>query len=255
MAIAFPEPQPVDHITAVAKRGTAPGELWYPHGVAIDPATNHIYVAERSIIIGYYFARVSIFSVSGEYLNSYTHEQMKKIYGIAIHRNNLYVTDTRENAVFHLKIEADLRLVGRVGSRGSGIGQFDEPLQLSISTNGDVYIADRNNHRILILDCSLLPIRQVKHSSMHRPCDIKLTAEEMYVLCSHDSPCVHIFNCTGLKIRSLITCGYAKGMQVTQSFFFCLDDKKDLIISDCFNHQIRIFSNEGALLHTIGEQG
>ena len=197
MALAFPDSQPVDHLTAVAKRGQAPGELWCPIGVAIDPATNYIYVTEG----GFNFPRVSIFSEFGEFLNRYTHEYMKALWGIAIHGNNLYVTDDMVHAVFHLKIEADLRLVARLGSIGSGIGQFDEPSQLSISANGDVYIADTNNNRIQILDSSLHPIREVTHPSIHRPYDLKLTTE-MYVLCPGDSPCVHVFTHTGHKLRS-----------------------------------------------------
>ena len=252
MAVAFPDPQRVDHLAAVAKKGTAADELWDPHGVAIEQATNNIFVAEG----GYNFARVSVFSKSGEYLNSFTHECMKALWGIAIHGNNLYVTDWKVHAVFHLRIhsiEADFRLVARLGSRGSGIGQFDEPRQLSISTNGDLYIADRDNNRIQIVDGSLHPIREVTHPSLHRPYDVKLATEEVYVLSSDDSPCVHVFNHTGHKIHSLTTCG--GGMQVSRSFFFCLDTKKNIFISDWGSHQFKIFSNEGTLFHTIGEYG
>ena len=99
MAVALQDPQPLDHLTAVAKRGKAPGKLCYPSGVAIDPATKHIYVAEGSWAPN--FARVSIFSESGEFLNSYTHEHMKALYVIAIFRNNLYVTAWEVHAVFH----------------------------------------------------------------------------------------------------------------------------------------------------------
>ena len=251
MAAVFPDPQPVDHLTAVAKRGKAPGELWYPRGVAIDPATNHMYVTEGGWAPN--FARLSLFSESGEYLYSYTNEHMESLWGIAIYQGNLYVTDWKLHAVFHLKIEADLRLVARIGSRGSGIGQFYHPRQLSISTNGDVYIADRNNDRIQILDSSLHPISEVTHKSMHRPYDVQLSIEEMYVITPEDSPCLHVFNHTGHKIRSLITCG--GGMQVNRPLFFCLDIKKNLIISDWGSHQIKIFSNEGVLLHTIGRSG
>ena len=88
---------------------------------------------------------------------------------------------------------------------------------------------------------------------MHGPFDVKLTTEEMYVLCSEDSPCVHVFNHTGNKMRSLITRG--RGVQVARSFFFYLDSKKNVIISDWSSHQIKIFSNEGALLQTLGERG
>ena len=116
-----PRYQQMSHAVAVAKRGKAPGELCFPESVAIDPTTNHIYVAEGDLPN---FARVSIFSETGEYLNSYTHEHMKSLYGIAIHGNNLYVTDWGVHAVFHIKIESDFRLVARLGSRGSDIGQF-----------------------------------------------------------------------------------------------------------------------------------
>src|SRR6185436_7667186 len=34
------------------------------------------------------------------------------------------------------------------GSYGSGDGQFDNPQQLTIDTAGNVYVADKNNHRI-----------------------------------------------------------------------------------------------------------
>ena len=70
------------------KKGRNPGELSSPRGVAIDKNSNHIYVAES------YPARVSIFSESGEFLNVFTHEHMKCPFGIAIHRNNVYVSDT-----------------------------------------------------------------------------------------------------------------------------------------------------------------
>ena len=238
-----------DHLTAVAKRDISPGELCSPNCVAIDPATNYIYIAEG----GYsYFARVCIFSLSGEFLNSYTHEDMTSLYGIAICGNNLYLTDWRIHAVFHLKIEANLRLVARLGSRGSGIGQFDYPHQLSTSTVGDVYIADTNNNRIQILDSSLHPIREISHPSMHRPCDVKLTAEEIYVLSSVDSSCVHVFAHTGHKLRSLIT---RRMRQAIESSFFCLDIRTNLIIYDRSAEQIIIFSNKGVLLHTFGEHG
>ena len=37
-------------------------------------------------------------------------------HGIAIHRDNLYVTDTKAHAVFKFKIEAGIRLVDKLGT-------------------------------------------------------------------------------------------------------------------------------------------
>ena len=180
---------------------------------------------------------------------------MKALCGIAICGNDVYVTDTIAHTVFLLRIGTELRLIDRVGSEGSGMGQFRWPCQLSVSDNGDIFVADSNNHRIQILDSRLCPIREVMDPSMHYPRDVQLTTDEIYVLSLTDSPCIHVFSHSGHKTRSLITHGYGKGMQVTKPFFFRLDLNKCLVISDFEADQIRIFSNEGDLLHTIGKKG
>ena len=234
-------------IVAVGKKGRTPGELYNPWGVAIDENTNLIYIAE-----GEGSCRVSIFSETGEFINTFTHQDMRQPWGIAIHRDNLYVTDDGVHAVFQFKIEVDMRLVAKLGSEGSGIGQFNCPRGLTVSTNGDVFVADHNNNRFQILDDSLHFQREITHQTMERPCDVKLTPDEVYVLCGV-SPCILVFSHAGEKIRQLITWGM--GLQIGLADFFCLDRKQNLLISDWLNHEVRIFSKEGTHLHTIGEEG
>ena len=243
-----PRYQEMRPIVAVGKEGQAPGELWYPWGVAIDENTNLIYVAE-----GFGSCRVSIFSETGEFINTFTHQDMRLPRGIAIHRDNLYVTDIGVHAVFQFKIEVDMRLVAKLGSQGSGMGQFNSPRGLTVSTNGDVFVADCNNHRIQILDDSLHFQREITHQTMKYPWDVKLTPDEVYVLCPV-SPCILVFSHAGEIIRQLITWG-GMGMQIGEAFFFCLDRKQNLLICDWWNHEVRIFSKEGTHLHTIGERG
>ena len=91
-----------DHVIVCSEEGLAPGELWSPRGVAIDTATNHIYVAEGD---GTCVTRVSIFSENGYHLSRYMHELIKSLWGIAVHENHVYVTDDRVHAVFRFKIE------------------------------------------------------------------------------------------------------------------------------------------------------
>ena len=245
-APVVPRYEEMRSIVAVGKIGQAPGELWNPRGVAIDENSNLIYVAEWLDS-----CRVSIFSETGEFLNTFTHQDMREPWGIAIHRDNLYVTDIGVHAVFQFKIEADMRLVAKLGSEGSGMGQFNSPHGLTVSTNGYVFVADYNNHRIQVLD-SLHFQRFITHQTMEYPCDVKLTPDEVYVLC-RDSPCILVFSHAGEKIRSLIT--YGTGMQIGLARFLCLDSKQNLLISDWRNNQVRIFSKEGTHLHTIGQPG
>ena len=88
---------------------------------------------------------------------------------------------------------------------------------------------------------------------MKRPRDIKLTPDEVFVLCEL-SPSILVFSHAGEKIRSLITQG-GGGMQIGPADFFCLDKQQNFLISDYGNEQVRIFSKEGTHLHSIGQPG
>ena len=239
-----PRYQEMRPIVAVGKRGQAPGELWDPKGVAIDESTNLMYVAE-----GLDSCRVSIFSETGEFINTFSHQDMRKPYGIAIHRDNLYVTDTGVHAVFQFKIEVDMRLVAKLGSEGSGIGQFNCPFGLTVSTNGDVFVADCGNNRIQILDDSLHFQREITHQTMEHPYDVKLTPDEVLVLC--DSSYILVLTYTGNMIRSFDT------QSVYSNFLtpsFCLDAEQNIIIRDWYTNNIKILTKGGTDLHNIQQQ-
>ena len=233
-------------VVAVGKGGKAAGELLNPQGVAIDENTGYIYVAEGT-------GRVSVSSETGKFLNIFSHKGMHSPCGIALHRDNIYVTNTFSHVVFHFKMEQQIRHVATFGSgKGSSDEQLDFPSGLTVSTDGDVFVVDFFNHRIKILDQSLRFKRHVTHQSMKYPQDVKLTRDEMYVLCD-SSPCVLVLSHAGEMTRSLVTRG--DGMQVDHAFFFCLDAEQNLLISDNRAHDVKIFSKDGTHLHTVGQEG
>ena len=234
-------------VVAVGKKGRAPGELYDPQGVAIDENTRDIYVTEG------FGSRVSVFSKTGDFLNTFSHQGMNRPWGIALHRDNIYVTTWISDLVFHFKMQQQIRHVATFGSgKGSSDEQLNNPRGLTVSTDGDVFVADCNNHRIKILDQSLRFKRHVTHQSMKNPLDVKLTRYEMYVLCD-SSPCVRVLSLAGEMTRSLVTRG--DGMQVYSARFFCLDPKQNLLISDYGAHDVKIFSEDTTYLHTVGQEG
>ena len=149
---------------AFGKEGKAPGELYCPNGVAIDENTGSIYVVE-----GIGSTRVSVFSETGEFLTTFTHRDMRYPHGIALHRDNIYVTDSWTHAVFHFKMKQQVRHVATFGrgedNHRSSDKQLHHPHGLTVSTDGDVFVADYDNHRIKILD-------PVTHQSMKYPRDV-----------------------------------------------------------------------------------
>ena len=245
--VTVPDYQAMRPVVAVGRKGKAPGVLYYSHAVAID-SNDQIFVTEAEFSL----TRISVFSERGEFLTCFSHQDMRFLWGIAIHGDNLYVTDAEVHSIFHFKIETNFPLVAKRGTEGRIVGKFNSPRNLTISNNGDVYVADYNNNRVQILNSSILHPRTLTPQRIESPLDIKLTADEVYVLCD-DNPCVHVFSHAGERLRSLISRGVQ--MQVTCSLFFCLDSAENIIMSDYLSHRIKIFTKERNLLTTIGEEG
>ena len=111
------------------KKGGAPGELYYPFGVAINEATNQIFVANYSN------GRIEIFSETGEYLNQLG--ELDSPYGIAIHENILFVSSIWSETISKYSL-TDFSLVKHIGGWGSNNGEFNFPRQLTTDPNGHV---------------------------------------------------------------------------------------------------------------------
>ena len=122
-----------------------------------------------------------------------------------------------------------------------------------MSQNRQIYVTDEFNNRIHIFDENLVFKQLFHHPTMFRPVDVKFSTNQMFVLSMIDNPCIHIFTLSGEKSHWLISRGYKR--QVRAGLFFCLDARNNIIISDYSAHNIKVFSPEGELLHTIRGEG
>ena len=259
--IAHPAVDPVEHhitqyvphyatchtpVVVTGKQGRAPGELYWPRGVAIHEETHQIFIANCDN------DRVEIFSETGEFLYHLGVGQLSRPYGIAIHGDSVYVSCWGDHTVSKFSL-AELCRVKWIGGEGSSNGQFYYPRQLTTDPVGHVFIADTCNHRICIHDPDLDHLRNITHQSMSRPSDVKVSRDRLYVLCPRNNPCLLVLTLEGDKLHSLITCG--DGMNVLSPLFFCLDPFNNFVLSDSKSHSIRVFSPEVNLLHTIGREG
>ena len=233
-------------IIASGNEGRAPGELWYPHGVAIHDETHLVFVAN------YLNDRVEMFSETGEFVSQLGVGQLSHPYGIATHGDTLYVSCVSDDTVSKFSL-SEMCHVKSIGGEGSNNAKFNSPTQLTTDPIGRVFIADNFNYRICVHDPDLNHLRSITHESMSLPSDVKVSRERLYVLCHDDSCSILVLTLEGDKLHSLITRG--KGMDVLDPWFFCLDPLNNIIISDCDSHSIRVFTPEGNLLHTIGREG
>ena len=232
---------------SVAEQGTAEGELFWPRHVAFDENSQRIYVTNTPMFVG---GNISVFSVTGEYIDRVCEGQVCSPSAIAISGDNVFVSDTALSCVFKFKFPAFIS-VSKVGERGTGVREFQFPHSLTVA-DGYVYVADCDNNRITVMSTGLQHSKHITHQTMTRPRDVKVYNNQLYVLSYIDSPCLHVFSLIGEKIRSLITrheYGYA---QVRRCTSFCLDKKLRILMADYGADNIKVFSQKGALLHILG---
>ena len=136
---------------------------------------------------------------------------------------------------------------------GSRKEQFNLPQNLTLSPDKRIYVADCDNDRLQILDCNLDFKGSFRHPSIINPVDIKFNNSQLFVL-TDDSPCLHIFTLSGEFVRSIISRGFGV-LQISFSFFFCLDGHNNIVISDYSVQKNKVFSPEGKLLHIIAGIG
>jgi len=98
------------------------------------------------------------FTTSGTYINEWGHlgdgtSRFNNVTGVAS-GGALYVTDVPLSGGVPrvMSFTGSGTLLRQWGSAGSGDGQFLDPVGLAASVHGDVFVADRGNHRIQKFD-------------------------------------------------------------------------------------------------------
>ena len=232
-------------VLAVGKEGKANNELYDPTGLALDEPNQLIYIADC------YNSRIQVVSFAGKFLKRFGQGILKQPWGIAVTEDNVFVTDWILHALLQFS-KKDYKLVRRTGTKGRGEGQLNYPEGLCIDYNGDVYVADSNNHRVSVFSKDLNFLKHLFTQQLWNPHDVKVTPNSVVVL-DRSPNCIHFFSRSGALLRSCVT--EREDRMVYDPSFFCLDPAGNILITDFIRHNIKILSPSGQLMHTIGKKG
>jgi sugar lactone lactonase YvrE len=132
-----------------------------PHGVTAD-SDNRIWVVDRSS------GTIYLYSSGGSLVASWLPTgggQLSSPEGIAVYKDAqngavyVYVTDTANNRVVKYQYTGNgsggLGYVDAAGSAGSGSNEFLNPIGIAADGCGNLWVADRSNNRVQILDKNL----------------------------------------------------------------------------------------------------
>lgn len=217
--------------------GTVSGEITDPRQLTIDDKTQNIFVTD------YAAKRIQVFDGEGNHL--YQISTPPYPVGITLSDEYIFVT-TRDKLV---KIEkSNNQSIKSVETENRVWG-------IDTNTNSDIYGCEIGNQSIVVFDKNLkflkrIKLRTTQVTSNTNTSSIKLYEDKMYVMFD-DWPSslpfpLQIFNLEGELVKCL-----TKGNEIRRSDFFSIDRLGNIIVTDCWENQIKIFSKEGDVLHTI----
>ena len=213
--------------------GTVSDEITFPMQLAIDDKTQNIFV------IDYSAKRIQVFDGEGNHL--YQISTPPEPVGITLSDEYIFVS-TPDKLV---KIEkSNNQSIKSVETENKVWG-------IDTNTNTDIYGCEVCNQSIVVFDKDLKFLKRMKlrttqvNFNTHTR-SIKLYEDKMYVIFSYLPFPLQIFNLEGELVKCLI-----KGNEISYSEFFSIDRLGNIILTDWGKHQIKIFSKEGDVLHTI----
>ena len=177
-------------LVSVCKKGNGMEQLSNPAGVTVDINTGNIYIADHSNNC------VKVFDSTGKYLFKFGdnegEEKMSYPMGVAICGDRILITEY--SSILNYQLNG--KFISRIGRLGRGELEFNYLFSLTIDeSNGDIYICDRTNIRIQILNSDFSFKSQFGNDQLKYPLDVKLSKEYIYVL-DNSNPCLHLFNYT-----------------------------------------------------------
>ena len=226
-----------------SSRGSGPGQVQYPYGIAIS-ATGDILVCDKRN------NRINIFSPDGKSLQCIGTGgngplQFNGPQGIAVHphSNKIYVTEYNNDRVQILN--EDLKFYNTFGSKGSDNGQFQRPYDISFDSTGNVYVADTGNHRVQVFTANGEYVRQFgKEGSgegeLNGPIGIAIDTNDIVYVSEWNNLRISIFTREGHFLRSFGSQGQGPG-QFNNPSGITVSNNGVIYISDFSNGRVQEF--------------
>ena len=234
-------------------------ELNYPWGVAVSD-DGHVIVTERGGNC------VTILDNEGKIVKSLGGEggsgNVKFINprGVAITPDNFILVSDDKHKIQKISMDGDR--VASVGGRGSGQQQFNEPNGIAISPiTGQVYIADRNNHRIQVLNPDLTFSRSFgkkgsAYGRFRNSRDIAIDSQGLVYVADSWNHRIQKFTPNGKFVAQFGRYGSDPGqLKFPCGITIDTGDTGLVYVSEAGNDRVSVFTSDGVFVSSFGGSG
>ena len=222
-----------------------------PRGIHIT-ANGDIYVCD----VGDNNDRISVWRADGSFKTAFSSyggndENIRDPHGIAVGQNVIVVTDSYNHRI---KIfDLDGKFIRKWGNHGNGDGQMKQPRDVFIDSNGltgpELYVCDKENHRIQVFDLNGTFIRKFGthgdgDGQLDNPQGIEIGPDGLIYVCSTNDRRVLIFQKDGSYIRRFDT--------TRKPYHLSFIGSRVAVTTDY--HSVRIFETNGTMVSMIGTE-
>jgi DNA-binding beta-propeller fold protein YncE len=173
-----------------------------------------------------------------------------KPYGVAMYGHKLYVTDTVFGGVIVIDPEEGFeRFAGDAGA-----GALKTPINITITPDGDKFVADTGRGQVLAYDAHDAFVRGYGSAAQFKPTAVAVTADLLYVCDVRDSEIEVLSRATGEVVRKIGSLGTEPG-QLRLPTNLALGPDGNLYVTDTGNFRVQKLSPDGAVLGTFGAAG
>ncbi len=115
-------------------------------------------------------------------------------FGITVQDDFLYISHNGNGCIYKLTTEG--KYVATIGSRGTGNGQLQTPRGLYISSDGELYVAERSNNRVSVFKTDGTFIRHIQ-GNMNGPWGVAMDTTRNIHVSNFNSSVITVYNHEG----------------------------------------------------------
>ncbi|MBC8298965.1 MAG: NHL repeat-containing protein [Pelagibacterales bacterium] len=229
--------------------GSASNQLSHPTGIALD-ASGNLYIADTN---NHRIQKWTPGATEGITVAEDKERSRSSIItyptGITLDASgNMYITDTENNNIkkWALGATEGLIIIGEGGTTDRGgyaANQLNNPAAITIDTYGNLYIADRENHRIQEW-APLATIGTTVARGLRFPSDVALDAAGNLYIADTENNRIQKWE-SGAREGTTVAGGNEKGSRAYQLFHpqgITLDASGNMYIADTENNRIQMWA-------------